>query len=433
MKSWKRMLAAVLGSTMILSQGMSAFAEETEPEAEFGAEPGAGENIIVSEKSVPQPETTVPAPQPETTAPAPQNELYVRNADSSWTVTTDYYTMTIPPAWTYHFDASVRKQYNTGYNLQVVSKENADAGFGGHLFTIMLIPQSEDYTVFPSYDYLGTMNTPEGNLNVIILYPTDVQSGDVWTEFYKILNGDKNTAISSMRPKAGIVWTLPDGKTISGDASQGGTAAPQPETTAPAPQTTAPQPETTVDAPSAGGNALGITSANNYTNDLFGFTFNAPAGWILASQEQLAGLNEGITQDQALSSIESGSPVCVAYAQSADALEVMKIIVENGASFMDPSIQSLTQEDMRTIFSESIGSSSSSLESLGADVTGASVNTVNFMGQTCFSLDITFNYAGMSGIQKQIGISTGTYIALVTVRSVSGDSTQAMLDMFSAI
>ena len=220
MKSWKRMLAAVLGSTMILSQGMSAFAEETEPEAEFGAEPGAGENIIVSEKSVPQPETTVPAPQPETTAPAPQNELYVRNADSSWTVTTDYYTMTIPPAWTYHFDASVRKQYNTGYNLQVVSKENADAGFGGHLFTIMLIPQSEDYTVFPSYDYLGTMNTPEGNLNVIILYPTDVQSGDVWTEFYKILNGDKNTAISSMRPKAGIVWTLPDGKTISGDSTQ---------------------------------------------------------------------------------------------------------------------------------------------------------------------------------------------------------------------
>ena len=131
--------------------------------------------------------------------------------------------MTIPPAWTGHFEASLLELYDTGYNLEVVNKESADANFGGHLFTVMLVPENEDYTVFPSYDYLGTMSTPEGVFHVVVRYPTDVQTGDIWSEFYKILNGDKNTAITSIRPVAGVTWTLPNGNTISGE-----TAAPQP-------------------------------------------------------------------------------------------------------------------------------------------------------------------------------------------------------------
>jgi hypothetical protein len=105
----------------------------------------------------------------------------------------------------------------------------------------------------------------------------------------------------------------------------------------------------------------------------------------------------------------------------------------NGRSYMDPSMQSLTQEDCMAILSEAMSVSSSSLQALGATVTGASINTVNCMGQTCYSLDITFNYAGFSGTQKQVGIPMGSYFALITVRSVSGDNTQAMLDMFSAM
>lgn len=381
------------------------------------------------ETTAPQPETTAPEPQPETTAPAPQSSLYVQNADSSWTVTTDYYTMTIPAAWTGHFDASVQRPYTSGYDLKVVNKESADANYGGHLFTVMLLPQSEDYTQFPSYDYLGTMSTPEGTFNVVIMYPTDLQTGDVWQEFYKILNGDKNTAISSIRPTGSVVWTLPDGRTIG--AAQSETSAPQPETTAPAPQ-----PETTAPTPpvvsTGNSDVLGTTAGTSYTNGAFGFNFNAPADWILANQDQLVTLNEGLSADQFLTNIDSGVPVCVAYAQSANGMEVMNVVAQNGQPFMDASIQSLTQEDVKDILNEAMSVSTSSLESLGATVTGASVNTVNCMGQTFYSLDITFDYAGFSGTQKQIGITAGTYIALITVRSVSGDNTQAMLDMFQA-
>ena len=364
------------------------------------------------ETTAPQPETT--APEPETTAPTTGGDrLYMQNDDSSWAVTTKYFTMTIPPAWTGHFDAAVLEQDNGGYNLQVVNKESKDAGFGGHLFTIMLMPESEDYTVLPSYYYLGTMLTPEGTFSVVVLYPTDAQTGDIWQEFYKILNGDKNSAITTVRPVAGVTWTLPDGKVISSDASA---PAPEPETTAPAGST----------------DVLGTTSGTAYSNGLFGLNFSAPAGWILANQDQLVTLNQNLAADQFLPSIEAGVPVCIAYAQSADGMEIMNVVAENGKSFLDPSIQALTQEDIKAILNEAVSVSTSSLESLGATVTGATINTVSCMGQTCYSLDITFNYGGFSGTQRQIGIPAGTYIAMITVRSVNGDNTQATLDMFSA-
>ena len=365
-----------------------------------------------------QSQEPAPAPQPETTAPSAGGaELYVQNEDSSWTVTTKYYTMTIPPAWTGHFDAAILEQENQGYNLKVVNKESADADFGGHLFTVMLIPKSEDYTYLPSYDYLGTMDTPEGTFSVVIQYPTDVQTGDIWQEFYKILNGDKNTAIKSIRPVSGVTWTLPDGSSISGSEIS-------------TPETTAPQPETT--APSADGDVLGISSGTGYSNRLFALNFQAPSGWIMANQDQLVTLNQNLPADQFLSNIEAGVPVCVAYAQNATGTEIMNVVVENGKTYLDDSVQVLTQEDVKAILEEARGISSSSLESLGAAVTSAAVNTVTCMGQTCYSLDITFDYGEFSGTQKQIGIPAGTYLAMITVRSVSGDNTQATLDMFSA-
>ena len=230
------------------------------------------ENIITG-ASLPGMQTT--APQPETSAPVPSggNDLYTQNADSSWTVATKYYTMTIPPAWTGHFEASLLELYDTGYNLEVVNKESADANFGGHLFTVMLVPENEDYTVFPSYDYLGTMTTGDGTFNVVIQYPTDVQTGDIWSEFYKILNGDKNSAITTIRPVQGVTWTLPDGNVISGDSSTAAQTAStqsapsdgQTETTVTQPQTGTTQPEVT-QPPAANpgsGDVLGSTEGNS--------------------------------------------------------------------------------------------------------------------------------------------------------------------------
>ena len=372
------------------------------------------------ETAVPQPETAVPqsettVPQPETTVPQDlQGSLYVKNADSSWTVTTDYYTMIIPPAWTGHFDAFIPESYtySSGYSLQVVNKESADANFGGRLFTIMLIPEGESYSEFPRYDYLGTMAGPDGIFSVVILYPTDAQTGDMWQVFYKILDGDKNTALTSIRPVSGVTWTLPDGSVISG-SNEDNTEIQDP----------LPEPTGSTDV-------LGTTSGTSYTNGLFGMNFHAPAGWILASQEQLEELNQGLSADLFLANIEAGTPVCIAYAQSMDGMDVMNVFAQNVAPYLDASVTELTQEDAKFILEQGMASASSSMESLGAVVTGAGINSVTCMGKTFYSLDITFTYAGFSGTQKQIYVTAGTRLAMVTVRSISGDNTQAMLDMF---
>ncbi len=399
------------------------------------------------ETTAPQPETTAPqlettAPQPETTAPTGTTASYepsadcVQNADKSWNVTTDYYTMTIPAAWTGHFEVSRTETTDPGYSLHVINTESKDAGYGGEIFNFWLIGEGLDYSYLPSYDYLGTMATPNGNYSVIVMYPTDVQTSEMWSQIYDILYGDKNSAITSVRPKAGVVWTLPDGTTLDGNAtgsSQTGadtTNSPEAQTTSQTEvSSTVPTTETSQDEESR---VLGSTSGNTYTNAEFGFSYTLPEGWIMASQDQLVTLNNGVTADQFFAHIEAGTPICTAYSQSADGMEVMNVVEQSGATLMDPG-QTLTQDDMMAILTEAKAVSTSSLESLGAEVTSSGINTVTFMGQTFHSLDITFNYSGYSGTQKQIGIVSGQRIAMITVRSVSGDNTQAMLDMFSAI
>ena len=62
-----------------------------------------------------------------------------------------------------------------------------------------------------------------------------------------------------------------------------------------------------------------------------GLRFDLPAGWIFANNQQLESMNKGLTLDQYLSSIDSGIPVCVAYAQSANGMELMNVVVVNNA------------------------------------------------------------------------------------------------------
>lgn len=388
--------------------------------------------------AAPQPDTTAQtdaAPQPDTTAqtdaaPAwqtgsnvsyePSDEC-VQNEDKSWTVTTDYYTITIPAAWTGHFEASrLENTDGDGYALQVVNTESRDAGYGGELFAFVLIPEGEDYSFYPSYDYLGTMATPDKSYSVIVRYPTDLQTGDMWQEFYNILNGDKNRALTSVRPKAGVVWTLPDGSTVDGGQASGDTAQTDK-------MTETPQPETTDSG--ASGNLIGVHNGNTYTNKVFGFSYTVPSGWVMATDNELVTLNGGVTMEELPAKIEAGNVMYTSYAYSQDGMNVMLVVEYNVEEYLDPGYE-LTQEDMNVVLQGAQTTSSSALEELGAEVTGTSVNTVNFMGNTFYSLDVTFNYQGYSGVQKQVAIPAGTRMSMVTVRTVSGDNTQQMLDMF---
>jgi len=56
---------------------------------------------------------------------------------------------------------------------------------GGHLFSIHLLTEFEDYTVYPDYDVLGSLEVYKiGSYNIIVTYPTDVQFSNETVEKY---------------------------------------------------------------------------------------------------------------------------------------------------------------------------------------------------------------------------------------------------------
>ncbi len=396
-----------------------------------GQQPADGTPQDQTDAPVPQDQTDAPVPQdqtdapvPQTDAPAPQTDggFCTKNEDSTWTVATDYYTITIPAAWTGHFEANIYRPSESGYSLQVLNTESRDAGVGGHIFSVLLIPENEDYTIYPSYDYLGTMSGPDGTFQVVILYPTDVQTTAPWSEIYDILYGDKNTALSSIVPVSGVTWTLPNGNTMTGDSGNTDAPAPQTETT---PQSSP--------APSTQSDMFGTVSGSTYTNPYFQTSFTVPAGWIFANDTQLSEFNGGLTKDRYMETLNAGGSVCAAYAQSSDGMQLLNLVLQDVSTIFDTSSGEITQDMIGMMFIQSSSYSSSSLENLGATVNSTDVTEVTFRGQAFRSLDISFSYMGMEGMQRQVGIPVGNYICLVTVRSIGSDTTLDMLNMFSAM
>ena len=74
---------------------------------------------------------------------------------------------------------------------------------GGHLFSIALMPETEDYTVFPSYDWLGVLKTPDGEFNMIVIYPTDVQFSEDTAAEYNEMAADIDRIIKTVKAAGG--------------------------------------------------------------------------------------------------------------------------------------------------------------------------------------------------------------------------------------
>lgn len=107
-------------------------------------------------------------------------------------IKTDYYSIKIPELWKYY---GYEIMNNT---LSVHESYSYDEIQGGHLFSISLFPESEDFSYLPAYDILGTLNTPEGLFNVVVIYPTDVQFTDDTARLYMSMANDVDSVIDSI-------------------------------------------------------------------------------------------------------------------------------------------------------------------------------------------------------------------------------------------
>jgi|GEM_PF-6850132 len=94
--------------------------------------------------------------------------------DDNGNITKPCYTLTFPESWSGKYVVNSRI-INDFFDTEFCEKLSVDTGYNGTLFSISLMPTSDDYTSFPSYDYIGTITVSGvGDFNVIATYPTDV-------------------------------------------------------------------------------------------------------------------------------------------------------------------------------------------------------------------------------------------------------------------
>ena len=73
-------------------------------------------------------------------------------------VDTEYYTINVPDSWKDDCLCNIADGDGHSYTLTFYDKLSREKnGHGGWLFSIRLLPASEDYTKNPDYDILGSL------------------------------------------------------------------------------------------------------------------------------------------------------------------------------------------------------------------------------------------------------------------------------------
>ena len=143
-------------------------------------------------------------------AEAPAKEPITEPTVPEIVVETKYYTVTLPESWGESCVYEVFPADEEGPDALVLyEKESHNTEYGGHLCTILLIPHGEDYSYYPAYEWVGVLETPEGDLDIVVLYPTDVQFSEDTADAYNRLVQNVADAINSLRPRDGIGLVLP--------------------------------------------------------------------------------------------------------------------------------------------------------------------------------------------------------------------------------
>lgn len=116
------------------------------------------------------------------------------------TIETTYCSLTIPEEWRDRFSYEVTDEEDGSYYVGLyenTSHEIMDGG--GWLFSVALLTSAVDYTNFPDYEVLGSVQTNDGKaFNVVVLYPTDVQFSEETATAYVSLLDHMDAVIASI-------------------------------------------------------------------------------------------------------------------------------------------------------------------------------------------------------------------------------------------
>ncbi len=123
-------------------------------------------------------------------------------------IDTEYYTLKTPNHWNTDcfYELSERENYN--YSLSFYDKSSHEATNGGWLFTLDLLTEFEDYSNYPDYDVLGSLEVYRiGSYNIVVTYPTDVQFSEDTVKKYNELSAEISTILDSISFKEECIFS----------------------------------------------------------------------------------------------------------------------------------------------------------------------------------------------------------------------------------
>lgn len=115
----------------------------------------------------------------------------VNTVEADKVIDTEYYTINVPISWDVDcfFEIAEGEHYN--YTLSFYDKASHDEINGGWLFSINLPTEFEDYTFYPDYDVMGSLEVYRiGSYNIVVTYPTDVQFSENTAKKYNQMSAE---------------------------------------------------------------------------------------------------------------------------------------------------------------------------------------------------------------------------------------------------
>lgn len=113
-----------------------------------------------------------------------------------------YYTLTLPAEWNglYFSDTSFTDSGIMMMNFRQL--KSAEAGFGGALFTLALVPSGTELP-YPQSRKLHTLYTQSGVYTLFCVIPSDVQYPAQFADEYRTMSAETDSVLSSLAPADG--------------------------------------------------------------------------------------------------------------------------------------------------------------------------------------------------------------------------------------
>lgn len=171
---------------------------------------------VITSTQMPSTEATVPPEEPsEAPTEAPSQNIVNAPAlaegpeGSLVLVLTDYFSLTLPHDWANTCVYTTAYRDDGAYLVSLYEAGSYKEFGGGCLCTLMLLPTGEDYTIFPSYQFLGALKTPDSTFNLVALFPTDVQFTPETMETYNRMASELPDVLSTLNPANEVELALP--------------------------------------------------------------------------------------------------------------------------------------------------------------------------------------------------------------------------------